>query len=68
MSESSYYSLKWSFISHVRLVSNLGLKTTLDQYGVPRGDLPIIAEHALGGKNEIHGDVVGFLEGLYFSP
>ncbi len=56
------------FINHVRLVSNLGLKTSLDQYGVPREDLPIIAERALGGKNEIHGDVVAFLERLYTSP
>ncbi len=56
------------FINHVRLVSNLGLKTSLDQYGVPREDLPIIAERALGGKNEIHGDVVAFLERLYNSP
>jgi alcohol dehydrogenase class IV len=52
---------------HVRLVSNLGLKTTLDRYGVPREDLPTIAERALGGRNEIHGDVVAFLEGLYSS-
>lgn len=49
-------------------MSNLGLKTSLDQYGVPREDLPIIAERALGGKNEIHGDVVAFLERLYNSP
>jgi len=53
---------------HVRLVSNLGLKTSLDRYGVPREDLPTIAERALGGKDEIYGDVVALLEGLYSSP
>ena len=56
------------FMNHVRLVSNLGLKTTLDQYGVPREDLPSIAERALGGRTEIHGDVVALLETLYSSP
>ena len=55
-------------MAHVRLVSNLGLKTTLDRYGVPREDLPGIAERALGGRNEIYDDVVAFLEGLYPSP
>jgi len=49
-------------------VSNLGLKTSLDQYGVPQEDLPTIAERALGRRNEIHGDVVAFLEALYSSP
>ena len=56
------------FMPHVRLVSNLGLKTTLDRYGVPREDLPTIAERALGGRNEIHGDVVALLEALHPSP
>ena len=55
-------------MNHVRLVSNLGLKTSLDPYGVPREDLPTIAQRALGGKSEIHGDVVAFLERLYSSP
>ena len=55
-------------MNHVRLVSDLGLKTTLDHYEAPRGDLPTITEHALGGRNGIHGDVVAFLEGLFFSP
>jgi len=49
------------------LVRDLGLKTTLDQYKVPREDLPTIAERALGGRTEIHGDVVAFLETLYSS-
>ena len=56
------------FMNHIRLVSNLGLKSGLDVYGVPREDLPTIAERALGGKSEIHGDVVAFLEKLYSSP
>jgi hypothetical protein len=55
------------FMNHVRLVSNLGLKTSLGQYNVPREDLPTIAERALGGNNEIHGEVVAFLEALYSS-
>ena len=63
-----FFTVDLVFMNHVRLVSNLGLKTTLDQYGVPREDLPIIAERALGGRTEIHGDVVAFLEKLYSSP
>ncbi|KAI9509496.1 alcohol dehydrogenase IV [Russula earlei] len=47
------------------LVRDLGLKTDLDQYKVPREDLPAVAERALGGRTEIHGDVVAFLEKLY---
>ena len=52
-------------MKYFRLVSNLGLKTSLDQYKVPREDLPTIAERALGCKDEFHGDVVTFLEALY---
>ena len=52
----------------VRFVSDLGLKTSLNRCGVPREDLPTIAERALGGRTEIHGDVVAFLETLYSSP
>ena len=48
-------------------MNDLGLKSSLDQYKVPREDLPTIAERALGARNEIHGDVVAFLESLYFS-
>ncbi|TFY64695.1 hypothetical protein EVG20_g5863 [Dentipellis fragilis] len=47
------------------LVNGLGLKSTLTEYSVPREDAPKIAEKALGGKTEIHGDVVKVLEGLY---
>ena len=56
------------FMNRVRLVSSLDLKTSLDRYGVPREDLPTIAERALSGRNENHGDVVAFLETLYSSP
>lgn len=48
-------------------MNDLGLKTTLDQYGVPREDLPAIAERALGGKTEFHGEVLSLLQGLYTS-
>jgi hypothetical protein len=58
-------SLNVTFMHRFRLVRDLGLKTTLDQYKVPREDLPTIAERALGGRTEIHGDVVAFLEALY---
>jgi hypothetical protein len=51
-------------MNHVRLVSNLSLKTTLDRYGIPQEDLPTIAGRALGGRNEIRG---AFVEGLYSS-
>lgn len=47
------------------LVVGLGLKSDLDQYKVPRGDVPKIAEKALGGQTEIFGDVVELLNGLY---
>ena len=63
-----FFTVNLVFMNHVRLVNNLGLKSTLDQYGVPREDLPSIAEHALGGRTEIYGDVVAFLEKLYSSP
>ena len=47
------------------LVVGLGLKSDLDQYKVPREDVPKIAEKALGGQTEIFGDVVQLLNGLY---
>ena len=61
------YSSNLIFMKCFRLVRNLGLKTSLDQYKVPREDLPAVAERALGGRNELHGDVVAFLEALYSS-
>lgn len=63
-----FFTIDLVFMNHVRLVINLGLKTSLDQYGVPKEDLSSIAEHALDGRTEIHGDVVAFLETLYSSP
>jgi len=65
--EYRFYSLKLSFMNYVRLVSNLGLKITLDRYGVPREGLPTIAERALGGTDEIHSDVVAFLGIVFLS-
>jgi hypothetical protein len=32
------YSLQLTFMNHVRFVSNFGLKTTIDLYGVPRDE------------------------------
>ena len=52
-------------MNRFRLVSNLGLKTSLDQYKVPREDVPTIAERALVGRDELHSDVVALLETLY---
>ncbi|KAH9056577.1 alcohol dehydrogenase IV [Lactarius vividus] len=49
------------------LVNDLGLKTTLAQYGVPQEDLPTVAERALGGKTEIYGEVLSLLQGVYTS-
>ncbi|KAI0029982.1 alcohol dehydrogenase IV [Vararia minispora EC-137] len=48
-----------------RLVTDLGLKSNLDQYSVPRTDVPKIAELALGGQTKDFFDVVALLEGLY---
>lgn len=48
-------------------MNDLDLKTTLDKYGVPREDLPTVAERALGGKSEIYGEVLSLLQGLYTS-
>jgi hypothetical protein len=48
-------------------VNDLGLKSSLNQYKVPREDLLTIAERALGAGNEFSGDVVAFLETLYSS-
>ena len=51
---------------HDRLVEDLGLKTTLEVYKVPRTELPGIARRALGSVD--HPDVesvVKLLESLY---
>ncbi|KAI0051207.1 alcohol dehydrogenase IV [Auriscalpium vulgare] len=47
------------------LVTRLGLKSNLSDLAVPREHLPKIAELALGGQTEIHGNVVKLLETLY---
>ncbi|KDQ53549.1 hypothetical protein JAAARDRAFT_197357 [Jaapia argillacea MUCL 33604] len=48
------------------LVENLGLKTDLAQYNVPRSDAPKIAERALGSKDDpIFPQVEQLLEGLF---
>ncbi|KLO09147.1 alcohol dehydrogenase IV [Schizopora paradoxa] len=49
-----------------KLVVQLGLKTTLEAYKVPREDLPKIAERALGSKEvPAFSKVVGLLETIY---
>jgi hypothetical protein len=48
------------------LVNNIGLKSTLTEYNVPKEDLPTIAELTLGSKDSPEfGHVVKLLEGLY---
>ncbi|KAH9944707.1 iron-containing alcohol dehydrogenase [Amylocystis lapponica] len=48
------------------LVVSLGLKSNLEEYKVPRGDLPKIAELALGRKDDpAYEQVVKILEGIY---
>jgi hypothetical protein len=47
-------------------VNNLGLKSTLTEYNVPREDAPEIAGLALGGNDRPeYAKVVRILEGLY---
>lgn len=49
-----------------RLVNSLGLKSTLSTYNVPRSDLSVIAEKALGSKDHpAYAKVVNLLEDLY---
>ncbi|KAH9914025.1 iron-containing alcohol dehydrogenase [Fomitopsis serialis] len=51
------------------LVSDLGLKSTLSEYNVPREDLPKIAELSVGSKDDpTYPKVVKLLEGLYAYP
>ena len=50
----------------LRLVDNLGLKSTLSQYNVPRDDLPEIAELAVGDKEDpVVPKAVALLESIY---
>lgn len=49
-----------------RLVTSLGLHSTLAEYKVPVADAPQIAALAMGGTDDPHyGKVVALLEGLY---
>ena len=53
-----------------KLVYNLGLKTSLSVYNVPRDDLPTIASQALARTGQDDGvlrveEVVKVLEGIY---
>ena len=49
-----------------RLVTDLGLHSTLTQYNVPRDDVPKIAEKALGGvDNPLFPKIIQLLENLY---
>ncbi|XP_006461160.1 hypothetical protein AGABI2DRAFT_192693 [Agaricus bisporus var. bisporus H97] len=48
------------------LVRDLGLHSTLSEYNVPRGDLPAIAAHALGGEGHVSfGEVLKMLEDMW---
>jgi hypothetical protein len=49
-----------------RLVDNLGLKSTLTEYKVPKEDAPKVAEQSLGGKDRPEfNEIVQLLEKLY---
>ena len=49
-----------------RLVDDLGLKSTLSEYNVPKDDLPKIAQLALGDNNDpLVRNVTAVLQGIY---
>lgn len=51
-----------------RLVDDLGLKSTLTEYNVPREDIPKIARHALPKEDEnssLFSRTIQALESLY---
>lgn len=49
-----------------RLVDDLGLRSDLAQYKVPRGDVPKIAEKAMGNRDDPNfPKVIKLLENLY---
>lgn len=55
-----------SFDSRYSLVVRLDLKTDLAACNVPREDVPVIAERALGSREDArYMRVVRLLEGLY---
>ena len=50
----------------LRLVDDLGLKSTLSEYNVPKDDLPKIAQLALGDSNDpLVSNVTTVLQGIY---
>ena len=49
-------------------MTDLGLKSTLDDWKVPHEDVPKIAEKALGWKTAEFDAVCELLEGLYKEP
>ncbi|KAK0226014.1 alcohol dehydrogenase IV [Armillaria fumosa] len=56
-----------NFYAH-RLVTSLGLKSSLEDYKVPKEDVEKIVELALGSKEQgAYDKVVGVLQGLYRS-
>ena len=61
-----YLILFWALNSSGRLVTELGLQTTLGDYNVPKEDLTSIASAALGKENDPQlPKVVELLEGIY---
>ncbi len=47
-------------------MTSLGLKSSLEDYKVPKEDVEKIAELALGSKEQgVYNKVVGVLQGLY---
>lgn len=64
--------MKWLILTYYqscamdRLVDELGLRSTLTEYHVPKEDLPGIATRALARENDpMHAKVVQLLESLY---
>ena len=49
----------------LRLVDGLGLHSTLSQYKVPQGDVPVVAERAVGKEDPMFPQVVQLLGGIY---
>ncbi len=49
-----------------RLVDDLGLRSTLSQYNVPREDIPQIATLAVGSKDDpVYPKTIALMEALY---
>ena len=63
-----FYSLSATHHPTFRLVTDLGLHTNLASNGVPREDLPRIAEQAIGNLKDPrykYDDLVKILESIY---